>query len=130
MQIKRIKKFEENDLKILFSSVEWKSANNPKLLQKAFLNSTNVVSVWDNEKLIGIIRSMDDGYWSANIDCLVVHKDYQKQGVGKLLVSELLHDLKDINYINVCPDEKAMFEFYEQFGFKLINGCYLQKTNI
>lgn len=129
MDIKRTKAFESDDLKELFSSVGWKSARNPQKLMKAFENSSNVVSVWEGKRLIGIVRSMDDGWWSANIDCLVVHKAYQGKGIAKQLMAALLDDLKNIEYVNVCPDEKEMEKFYAEFGFTVVEGCYLQKVN-
>ena len=115
MEIKRTKKFDSADLQELFSSVNWKSAANPQKLVEAFKNSSNVVSAWETSRLIGLVRSMDDGCWSANIDCLVVHKDFQGKGVAKQLMTELLNDLKNIEYINVCPDDKVMENFYSDF---------------
>ncbi len=129
MEIKRIKTFLASDLKELFSSVGWASSANPQKLVKAFQGSSNVVSAWEGQKLVGLIRSMDDGCWSANIDCLVVHKDFQGKGIAKQLMTELLNDLKNIEYINICPDEKEMEKFYSEFGFKVVEGYYLQKIN-
>lgn len=129
MQIKRVKNFKAEDLRELFSSVEWDSAAYPEKLISAFQNSSHVISVWEDSTLIGIVRSMDDDCWSANIDCLVVHKKYQNQGLAKILMTELLKDLQNITYINVCPDEKQIKNFYESFGFKVIDGFYMQKIN-
>ncbi|MBR6340638.1 MAG: GNAT family N-acetyltransferase [Treponema sp.] len=129
MEIKRIKTFLASDLKELFSSVDWASSANPQKLVRAFQCSSNVVSAWEGQKLVGLIRSMDDGCWSANIDCLLVHKEFQGRGLAKKLMEELLEDLKNIEYINVCPDDKEMENFYFDFGFKLVQGCYLQKIN-
>ena len=70
-------KIEETQLFNLFNSVNWESANDVHRLQKAFQNSSHVISAWDGQNLVGIIRSMDDNVCSATIDCLVVHKDYQ-----------------------------------------------------
>ncbi len=130
MKIIRYNFFTLHDLKELFSSVGWKSAEAPEMLQKAFISASHVVSAWNNETLVGIIHSMDDGIWCANIDCLVVHKKYQGRGISKLLLSELLKDLKNVRYINVCPDELISFYIYKPFGFKLIQGCYIQKINL
>lgn len=127
--IKRIKEFDEQCLKDLFSSVNWDSAENPGKLKIAFNNSSNVISAWKENKLVGIVRSMDDGCWSANIDCLIVHKNFHGMGIAKLLLSEILDDLKNIKYINVCPDEQDLEQFYSQFGFKIVKGFYLQKVN-
>ncbi|MCR4948612.1 MAG: GNAT family N-acetyltransferase [Treponema sp.] len=130
MQLKRIKTYSERDLKDLFSSIGWKSAKEPQILVQAFNNASHVVSAWEDDKLIGIIRSMDDGCWSANIDCLVVHKDFQNKGIASTLITEILKNLSNIKYINICPDNKNLIVFYEKFGFKIIEGCYLQKTNL
>lgn len=116
-------------LKELFSSVGWESAKDPRTLVLGFLYSSNVISCWHDDKLVGIIRSMDDGYWSANIDCLVVHKDYQGKGIGRLLLEVLLDKIKNIKYINVAPDSRKQIKFYKKAGFSLIKGCYLQKRN-
>lgn len=122
------KNFEKHELEELFTSVGW-DASNSKILIKAFKKSSHVFACYENNKLIGIIRSLDDSIWNANIDCLVVHKDYQRKGVGSLLIQYLLNELKDIKYITVCPDQIEMFPFYESHGFKRINGLYLQKIN-
>ena len=129
MKVKKIKTFKKNDLQELFASVQWKSAKEPQRLVEAFEKASHVVSVWEGEKLVGLVRSMDDGCWSANIDCLVVHKDFQKKGIGTQLLLELLKDLSKVQYINVCPDDKEILSFYEGFGFKVVDGMYLQKIN-
>lgn len=123
------KNFDQVQLKELFTSVGWESAKEPQTLVLAFLFSSNVISCWHGDKLVGIIRSMDDGYWSANIDCLVVHKDYQGKGIGRKLLEVLLEQIKDIKYINVAPDSRKQIKFYKKAGFSLIKGCYLQKRN-
>ena len=122
------KKFNEQELQDLFASCNWESSKQPELLVKAFLNSSNVVCAYRNEKLVGIIRSMDDGIWSSNIDCLLVHKDCQGQGIGTQLIQTLLKNLSKIKYINVCPDQRKSISFYKKFGFKKIQGCYLQRS--
>ena len=129
LRLSNQKNFDFIQLQELFSSVGWESAKDPQTLVLAFLFSSNVISCWHDDKLVGIIRSMDDGYWSANIDCLVVHKDYQGKGIGRKLLEVLLDQIKDIKYINVAPDSRKQIKFYKKAGFSLIKGCYLQKRN-
>jgi len=129
VEFKRNKYYSLKELEELFSSVNWKSAEKPEMLQKAFLNSSHVIGAFYGNTLLGIIRSMDDFCWSANIDCLIVNPTYQKIGIGSKLLEELLFDLKEVHYINVCPDSKEMVHFYNKFGFKTINGLYMQKEN-
>ena len=129
LKISNQKTFDFSQLKELFESVGWESANDPKSLILGLLFSSNVISCWHEYKLVGIIRSMDDGYWSANIDCILVHKDYQGKGIGRKLLEVLLALLKDVKYINVAPDSRKQIKFYKKAGFTLIKGCYLQKRN-
>ena len=129
LRLSNQKTFDFSQLKELFESVGWESANDPKSLILGLLFSSNVISCWLEDKLVGIIRSMDDGYWSANIDCLLVHKDYQGKGIGRKLLEVLLVLLKDVKYINVAPDSRKQIKFYKKAGFTLIKGCYLQKRN-
>ena len=129
LKITNQKTFDFFQLKELFESVGWESAIDPDSLVLGLIFSSNIISCWDGNKLVGLIRSKDDGYWSANIDCLLVHKEYQGKGIGSKLLEVLLNQLKDIKYINVAPDSRKQIKFYRNAGFKLIKGCYLQKRN-
>lgn len=117
--------FSASQIYELFSSVGWESANNVPMLLSALAKSSHIVSAWDGEKLVGIIRSMDDGDWSATIDCLLVHKDYHRQGIGTALVNKLLEKLKAVKYISVSPDEPKNISFYERFGFGVVRDSRL-----
>ena len=85
LRLSNQKTFDFSQLKELFESVGWESANDPKSLILGLLFSSNVISCWHEDKLVGIIRSMDDGYWSANIDCLLVVATCYIKSEGSLL---------------------------------------------
>ena len=126
-----IRKYRSDDasqLKALFDSVGWEKDVPPDVLAKAMINATPrvLVAVHDNE-IVGLVRSMDDGVWSANIDCCVVKAGYQRKGIGTALVKALLKELGDIKYINVSPDESANALFYEKIGFRLVPDGRLLK---
>ena len=53
--------FTEKELQRLFLSVEWESGNYPAKLVQAMQNSSHVISAWDDNKLIGLVRALDDG---------------------------------------------------------------------
>ena len=55
-----IKDFNENDLRDLFLSVNWSSGNYPQKLAAAMKNSGAVFTAWDDNKLVGLINSLDD----------------------------------------------------------------------
>ena len=44
----------------LFLSVRWVVGKYPDRLHKALMNSSRVISAWDGDLLVGLIRVMDD----------------------------------------------------------------------
>lgn len=128
IEIEALKDFEPEELAELFRSVGWEENTPPKVLRDAMRNATRVFCAYDGDKLVGLIRSMDDGCWSANIDCLVVHRDYWGKGISTELMTTMLIDLKDVLCISVSPNEQANVPFYEKFGFELVaDGRLLQR---
>lgn len=57
-------------------------------IQQMFEHSDLVISAWDGEKLVGIARSLTDFSYACYLSDLAVHKDYQHQGIGKILISK------------------------------------------
>lgn len=127
IEYKRIKDFESDQLQELFMSVKWFSGNFPEKLQTALHNSSKVVSAWDGNKLVDLIRGLDDGIWQATIDCLLVKSAYQGKGIASTLLKHLLNEYSDFLYIDVVPDEKKNVSFYEKHGFEIMEeGTPLQ----
>ncbi len=121
------KNFDEKQIEDLFQSVGWFSGNFPQKIKQALYHSSRVISAWDGEKLIGLIRGLDDGIWQATIDCLLVNPQYQGIGVASSLLERLLVDYKDFLYVDVVPDEKKNVEFYLKHGFEIMSeGTPLQ----
>ena len=123
------KSFTKEELVELFKSNNWESYKEPDKLFYGLKQSTQIITCRTiDHKLVGIVRSMDDRNWCANIDCLIVHKDYQGNGIGSQLMKYLLNDLEfhKIKYINISPDSKEMERFYSNFGFQKMDGIYMQ----
>ena len=76
------KKFTKEQIQQLFLSVHWTSGNYPECLYKALMNSSTVLTVWDDEKLVGLTRVLDDTEMLAQIHYVLVHPAYQ----GKVIV--------------------------------------------
>ena len=128
---KHCKDFEKEHIEELFKSVNWISGNFPNELKRALHNSTRVISAWDGEKLVGLIRGMDDGVWQATIDCLLVNPQYQRRGIASALLNCLLDEYLDFFYVNVTPDDKENVGFYQKHGFEILQrGTPLQIKGI
>lgn len=118
------------ELKDLFTSVGWATMLSEDELYKAITNSSHLATYYKDGKLVAIARSMDDGIYSANIDLVVVHRDYQGCGIAKQVVKSLLNELQHIKYINVSPNESKNISLYLECGFSIIeDGCVLQLEN-
>lgn len=50
-----------------------------------FINSTWAFTVWDNNKMIGMVRVISDKIMAANIMDFVVLSEYRGKGIGKKL---------------------------------------------
>lgn len=82
---------------------------------------------FDN-KTIGMARAIGDGLYYLIVD-VVVHKEYQGKGIGKLLIEEIVKFVEDntkegqrasINLISMKDKEG----FYEKCGFRKIPFDY------
>lgn len=54
------KKFTQEQVQKLFLSVGWVSGQYPKRLHKALMNSSTVITAWDANRLVGLVRVLDD----------------------------------------------------------------------
>ena len=128
---KSIKDFTEKQIEELFLSVNWLSGKYPRRLTNALKKSQTVITAWDEEKLIGLIRVLDDGGMVAYLHYLLVHPDYQGNGIATKLLTEVKNRYKDFLYINLMPDESKNIAFYEKYGFKIIeDGAAMQIRHI
>lgn len=61
IEYKDTKEFSASQLQRLFLSVNWESGKYPEKLVIAMRNSTHVFSAWDQDRLVGLVRALDDG---------------------------------------------------------------------
>ncbi len=113
-----MKEFREEDLKQLFLSVHWESGRYPERLVKAMHNSTHVISAWDGERLVGLVRGLDDGVTVAFLHYLLVDPAYQGLHIGEELMRRILSYYEDLLYIKIMPSDPKTISFYERFGFQ------------
>ena len=68
-------------------------------------------------RLVGFARVISDGCFHAYIDDVLIHPDYQREGLSSQLLTELLASLRHIETITLfCQPE--LVSFYERQGFK------------
>ncbi|BCI60606.1 GNAT family N-acetyltransferase [[Clostridium] leptum] len=124
------KKFTQQSIQDLFLSVGWLSGKYPSRLYKALQNSSTVLTAWDDSQLVGLVRILDDTEMMAYMHYVLVHPDYQGQGIAGTLVEMVKEKYKDYLYIEVMPEERKNAAFYEKHGFQLMkDGVAMQLCN-
>lgn len=111
-----------DDLRELFASVGWLSAQYADRLVKAVQKAGTVISAWQNQRLIGLIEVLDDGELTAYVHYLLVHPQYQHRGIaGHMLdaVKEIYHEYL---YLILLSEKESTIPFYEKYDFALIEG--------
>ena len=74
---------------------------------------------------MGFVTALTDGIQSAFIPLLEVLPEYQKQGIGRALVSGMLQKLAGIQAIDLACDPKLQ-DFYAGFGMKPSVGMMIR----
>ena len=115
----------------LFLSVRWAVGKYSDRLYKALMNSSRVISAWDGDNLVGLIRVMDDSDLVCFINYVLVHPDYQGHGIAGYLLEMVKAAYKSYLYINVMIGDSKNAPFYEKHGFKVKeNSLLMQYRNV
>ncbi|MCQ2530914.1 MAG: GNAT family N-acetyltransferase [Lachnospiraceae bacterium] len=119
---KETKDFKADDIERLFLSVNWESGRYPEKLVKAMHNSTHVVSAWDRDRLVGLVRALDDGETVAFLHYLLVDPEYQGMKIGEELMKRILAHFENHLYVKIMTSNPKTIPFYEKFGFQIYDN--------
>ena len=117
IKISEIKNIEREKIIALYKVNGWSSAEKPNELYKALINSHSLVSAWNGNELIGLGNAISDGYLVVYYPHLLVHPDYQGNGIGKMIMTKLQEKYTNFHMQILVADGKAI-RFYEKMGFK------------
>ncbi|WP_066392642.1 GNAT family N-acetyltransferase [Neobacillus mesonae] len=109
------------EYKYLCESVGWTDFMNFEAAETSLSRSIHCVSVKDSEQIVGMGRIVGDGAIYFYIQDIIVHPDYQKNGIGKeimnLLVDYLNTNAPDKSFVGLFASE-GNGSFYEKYDFK------------
>ena len=110
---------EVDELKALYDSVGWSAyTDHPEIMQQLLPGAQSYISAWDGESLIGLIRTVGDGCYMLYIQDLLIHPDYQRKGIGTVLIKKILEDAKGLRQILLSTDHtEKTIRFYRSVGF-------------
>ena len=100
----------------------WGAGPSPEQTELAMKNTLFRVSVFDGGKIVGMARMLGDMGQGYFIKDVVVRPEYQKMGIGRLLIDELLNFVRKNGvsgtniFVELCA-EPGKIPFYEKLGF-------------
>ena len=105
----------------LWESV-WDEAPTLPQVKLAMENTLFRVSIFDDKKIIAKARVIGDKGLDYYIKDVVVIPEYQKKGIGRILINELLQYINDNGikdteiFVELCAMPEVI-PFYQKFGF-------------
>tara|TARA_A100001388_G_C28351609_1_gene303634 strand:+ start:57 stop:512 length:456 start_codon:yes stop_codon:yes gene_type:complete len=96
----------------------WAKGRSISDLKKCLANSDVIVSLWTSNEIVGFGRALSDGIYRAVLWDVVIDKDHQGKGYGKLIVKNILESKKIKNTKKVYLMTTNEKFFYSQMDFK------------
>ena len=119
MQIKEYTKFNFDEIKKLYDAVGWTSyTDDMDALEKGYEKSLKVLAAYEDNKLLGIIRAVGDGFTVVFIQDILVFSEEQGKGIGKALIKAMLDLYPNVRQIQLTTDiDPKTIAFYKSVGF-------------
>ena len=108
----------------------WARNRSKDNLKKMLSNSSVVISVWEENQMVGFGRATSDCIYRAVLWDIVINTKMQGLGLGKIVVEALLNSrsIKNVEKIYLMTTNES--DFYKQIGFSKSskqNLMYIQK---
>jgi len=93
-------------------------------LKRMLDNSNLLITAWDGEKLVGVARALTDFSYCCYLSDLAIDKDYQHQGIGHELVTEIQNQIGDESMLLLLSASEVM-DYYPKIGFKKVDNGFI-----
>ncbi len=95
----------------------------------AIAGSNLVVTAWQEERLVGMARSLTDFHYACYLSDLAVASDCQRQGIGKQLLRISQQQLGPRCKI-ILLAAPAANDYYQQLGFTHNPRCWVLERSV
>lgn len=116
----------EQIIEVYNSSGIRRPTNDKERIEKMYAHSNLILTAWDNDRLIGISRSLTDFCYCCYLSDLAVRAEYQKQGIGQKLI-QLTQDKIGKQTALILLSAPSAMEYYPKIGFEKIENGYIIK---
>ena len=114
---------------LLNNNTLWAKSRSIQDIKKMLSRSTVTVSLWKGANIIGFGRATSDEIFRAVLWDIVIDKNHQDLGFGKIIVKSLLENNLILKAERVYIMTTNCSEFYSKMGFKIESNQTLMTLN-
>lgn len=92
-------------------------------IERMINNADVLITAWDEGKMVGVARAITDFSYCCYLSDLAIDNEYQKQGIGKELVSRVQRIIGDECSLVLISSPIAK-EYYPRLGFSENDKAY------
>jgi N-acetylglutamate synthase-like GNAT family acetyltransferase len=92
-------------------------------LKKMIEASPLLITAWDDEKLVGVARSLTDFSYCCYLSDLAVKEDYQRKGIGEELIKRTKEAIGPTCSLVLLSAPDAL-DYYPKVGFKKADHAF------
>lgn len=111
----------------LYAGVGWSAyTDHPETLRQGFEHSLLTLAAYENGELLGIVRTVGDGYTVVFVQDILVFPEHQRKGIGSALLQAILDRYSHVRQIELATDNTPeTIAFYKSMGFREMSeiGC-------
>ena len=135
MEIREYIDFNIDEIRRLYSEVGWTAyTENMPALEQGYKNSMLVLAAYEDDELLGIIRTVGDGFTIVFIQDILVFPEKQRQGIGTALLKAVLDRYPNVRQIELATDNTPKtVAFYKSLGlseFSEIGCCGFMRITV
>lgn len=105
-----------DQLEVIYKSVGWEK-HTQAIIQQVFEASNIYAFATVKGEVVGFGRAITDHVFNAAIYDVVVHPDFQRNGIAKRIMESLLGQLKHVSCVHLIST-MGNEGFYQKLGFK------------
>lgn len=112
------KKLDKKQIFNLYNNSGWTAyTDDMEKLMKGIENSLEVITAWNNEELVGLIRVVGDGTTIIYIQDILILPQYKRKGIGSKLLKTIIDKYSDVRQkVLLTEDVEETRSFYEASG--------------
>ena len=98
--------------------------HDPRRIRAMFENSDLIVTAWDENKLVGVSRTITDWVWCSYLADLAVSPGYNRSGIGKQLIELTKKRVGEQSMVLLLSVPTAM-DYYPKVGFSKEDRAFI-----